>query len=109
MTTKKAKPVSPVDEVKPKARQRKTKPIAPQVVVPGPKLERLHDCSRVFGVLHSISAEDDCRIAQIGQRHVVLPSETDLSQFMGQPIVLMMNREQCLVRLQGHDIHGVPA
>jgi hypothetical protein len=86
---------------------KKATPIAPQVVVSGPKLERLHDGSRVFGILHSISGEDDCRIAQIGQRRVVLPSEPDLSGFMGQNIVLMMNRERCLVRLQGHDIYFI--
>ena len=88
----------------------KAKLIAPQGVVPGPKLERLHDLSRAQGVLHSISIEeDDCQIAKIGERNVVLPLSADLSEFIGQPIVLMMNREQCLVRLQGHDIHGVPA
>ena len=87
---------------------KKTTLIAPQVVVPGPKLERLHDGSRVFGILHSISVEEDCRIAQTGKRRVVLPLEPDLSEFIGQAIILMMNRAQCLVRLQGHNINGVP-
>jgi hypothetical protein len=89
---------------------KKAKPIAPQGAIPGPKLERLHDLSRVFGLLLSChQEEDDCQIARIDERNVVLPLSADLSEFMGQPIVLMMNREQCLVRLQGHDIHGVPA
>ena len=114
MTTKKAKPVSPVDEVKPKARQRKTKPIAPQGAVPGPKLVRLHDRGRVLGRLVSVERleDDDCQIvtlAQANECHVVLPLSADLSEFMGQPIIIMMNREQCLVRLPGYDINGVPA
>jgi hypothetical protein len=115
MTTKKAKPISPIGaDAKPKARQRKTKPIAPQGAVPAPKLVRLHDLSRECGRLVSVERleEDDCQIvtlAQANERHVVLPLSVDLSEFIGQPIILMMNREQCLVRLQGHDIHGVPA
>jgi hypothetical protein len=85
-----------------KAIQRKTAPIAS-------KLVRLHDGSREFGLLLSCHQEEDCQIARIGERNVVLPLSADLSEFIGQPIVLMMNREQCLVRLQGYDIHGVPA
>ena len=84
--------------------QQKTAPIAP-------KLVRLHDLDRCSGRLGSVERleEDDCQIARIGEKNVVLPPSADLSEFIGQPIVLMMNREQCLVRLQGHDINGVPA
>jgi hypothetical protein len=69
--------------------------------------EILHDRSRVMGILLSILKEKDCRIAHIGNRHVVLPLDPDLSKFMLKTVVLMMNREQCLVRLAGHDILGV--
>ena len=87
----------------------KAKPIAPQGAVPGPKLRRLHDGSRECGLLLSCHQEEECQIARIGERNVVLPLSADLSEFIGQPIVLMMNREQCLVRLPGYDINGVPA
>jgi len=90
---------------------KKAKPAVPQGAVPGPKLVRLHDMSRVLGRLVSVERleEDDCQIAKIDERNVVLPLNADLSEFMGQTVILMMNREQCLVRLPGYDINGVPA
>ena len=85
-----------------KAIQRKTAPIAP-------KLMRLHDGGRYSGRLGSVERleEDDCQISRIGEKNVVLPLSVGLSEFIGHPIIIMMNREQCLVRLQGHDINGV--
>lgn len=76
---------------------------------PLPVVEKLHDGSRVCGVLYTICSEEDYRIARIGRRRFVLPSEPDLTGFMGQKIVLTMDRERCLVRLAGYDIEGVEA
>ena len=49
----------------------------------------LHDNSRVFGVLLSVEPAEDCQIATIAtidQLIVVLPTELDLSGYMGQRI-----------------------
>jgi len=88
---------------------KKAKPAAPLGAVPAPKLVRLHDLDRCSGRLGSVERleEDDCQIARIGEKNVVLPLSVGLSEFIGQPIIIMMNLEQCLVRLQGHDINGV--
>jgi hypothetical protein len=83
----------------------KVKPIMPNGN-PGYDFLCARGCSRAIGVLQSISSEEGHRIARIGRRRVVLPLAPDLSQFMGQNIVLMMDRERCLVRRAGWDIGG---
>lgn len=45
-----------------------------------------HDNSRYFGVLTAIEPAEDCQIATIDQIRVVLPTELDLSGYMGQRI-----------------------
>jgi hypothetical protein len=50
--------------------------------------EKLHDCGRRFGLLSSIQLllEEDCQIAKIGERLVVLPIDLDLSEYLNQRI-----------------------
>lgn len=61
-------------------------------------VERLHDGSRVFGPLHSAQPSEDCQIARIGERDVVLPADLDLSSFIGSRIGLVKIGEECRVR-----------
>ena len=54
---------------------KKAKPVAPKDTAPVPKLVRLHDGGLVSGRLASVERleEDDCQIARIGEKNVVLP------------------------------------
>ena len=63
-----------------------------------PAPERLHDRSRVFGLLQTLRNEDGCQIARIDGRDVVLPLEPHLSGFIGSKIGLMMDGEELHVR-----------
>jgi hypothetical protein len=58
----------------------------------------MHHLSRAFGLLASIQPVEDCQLAQIGQRLVVLPQDLDLSGHIGQRIGLIRVDEKYLIR-----------
>lgn len=62
------------------------KPTLKPSTIPQPKLEHMHHCSRAFGLLHSVTPDDDCQIVAIGKRRVVLPEDLDLQAMMGKYI-----------------------
>jgi hypothetical protein len=66
----------------------------PSAAVP----EKLHHCGRAFGLLQDIQPAEDCQLAQIGQRLIVLPQDLDLSEYLGQRVGLIRIDEKYLVR-----------
>jgi hypothetical protein len=62
--------------------------------VPG----KLHHCSRAFGLLSAIQPDDDCQLARIGERLIVLPSDLDLSAHLGQRIGIVRIDDKFLCR-----------
>ena len=60
--------------------------------------EKLHHLSRAFGLLSSIQPAEDCQIAQIGTRLLVLPQDLDILGYLGQRIGLIRVDGQYLIR-----------
>jgi len=60
--------------------------------------QKLRHCGRVFGLLQSIRIEDECQIARIGEKDLVLPMTPDLSSHISQRIGLAMIGETLYVR-----------
>jgi hypothetical protein len=62
--------------------------------------EKLHNLGRAFGLLSSIRPAEDCQIAQIGQRLIVLPCDLDISGHVGQRIgLILVDEKYCIRRL----------
>jgi len=70
-----------------------------------PVPEKLHPLGRACGLLMSIQQEEDCQIAQVVnrfcERRIVLPLDYDLSQYVGQDIVMMGLGDRTLIRRAG--------
>lgn len=60
--------------------------------------EKLYDLRGAFGLLSSIQQADECQIAHIDENLVVLPMGLDLSQYLGQSIGMMRERNRILIR-----------
>ena len=60
--------------------------------------EKLYDLRGAFGLLSSIQQADECQIAQIDKDLVVLPIGLDLSQYLGQSIGMVRERNRILIR-----------
>ncbi|MCX6677390.1 MAG: hypothetical protein NTU95_05535 [Methanothrix sp.] len=60
--------------------------------------EKLHHNGRVFGLLASIRPDEECQIAQIGKRLVVLPQDLGLLGYLGQGIGVVKIDENYHVR-----------
>jgi hypothetical protein len=60
--------------------------------------EKLHHLGRAFGLLSSVRQEEDCQIAQIGNRLLVLPADLHLSEYLGHRIGLMRYEDRFLIR-----------
>ena len=72
--------------------------IAPPLTV---RPEKLHHLSRAFGFLEDIRSEDeDCIVAKIGRREIVLPAaiEPDLRPLIGCRIGMVRIENKYLVR-----------
>lgn len=65
---------------------------------PSPVPEKLHNLGRAFGLLSSIEPAEDCQLARVGSRLIVLPSDLLLSGHVGQRIGLIRVDETYLVR-----------
>lgn len=63
--------------------------------------EKLRHLGRAFGILFSVQPAEDCQIAQIGERLMVLPGDLDLSQYIGQRIGMMRYEDRILIRRLG--------
>jgi hypothetical protein len=63
-----------------------------------PIATKLHHCGRAFGLLQSVECAEDCQIAQIGERLIVLPQDLDLSEYLGQRVGLIKIDEKYLIR-----------
>ena len=60
--------------------------------------EKLHKLGRAFGLLSSIQPAEECQIAQIDKRLIVLPKDLDLSEHIGKMVGLMRYEDRILVR-----------
>jgi hypothetical protein len=60
--------------------------------------EKLHHLGRAFGLLSSIQPAEECQIAQIDERLIVLPKDLDLSEHIGKRVGLMRYEDRILVR-----------
>ena len=60
--------------------------------------EKLYDLRGAFGLLSSIQQADECQIARINKDLVVLPMDLDLSQYLGQSIGIMREKNRILIR-----------
>jgi hypothetical protein len=60
--------------------------------------EKRRHLGRAFGLLSSIQPAEECQLAQIGDRLMVLPDDIDLSQYLGQRIGMMRYEDRILVR-----------
>ena len=63
-----------------------------------PAPEKLRHLGRAFGTLISVRQEEDCQIAQIGSRLLVLPADIQLSEILGQRIGMMRYEGRFLIR-----------
>lgn len=53
---------------------------------------------RAFGLLSDLQAYEDCQIATIEQRHIILPTYLDLKPYLGSRIGMVRVEEEYLVR-----------
>lgn len=60
--------------------------------------EKLHNFGRAFGLLSDIQPAEDCQLARIGKRLIVLPQDLDLSGHIGHRIGLILADGQHLIR-----------
>lgn len=60
--------------------------------------EKLHNLGRAFGQLTCLQPAEECQIAWIGARRIVLPQDLDLSAHLGQRIGLILVDEKYLIR-----------
>lgn len=63
-----------------------------------PVPEKLHNLGRAFGLLACIESAEDCQLARIGTRLIVLPADLTLSGYVGQRIGLIQVDGKYLVR-----------
>ncbi len=63
-----------------------------------PKLEHMHHCSRRFGILHGVQKAEDCQIACIGKREVVLPADLQLKPWLSKYIGIVKIDDQHYVQ-----------
>ena len=64
--------------------------------------EKLHPLDRAFGLLSSVTSDEDGQIAQIdsrlGTRIILLPLDFDLSEYIGHEIGMTREGNRFLVR-----------
>ena len=60
--------------------------------------EKLLHLGRAYGQLLSVEREEDCQIARINRRQIVLPADLDLSAHIGRCIGMMRYNEKILIR-----------
>ena len=60
--------------------------------------EKLYDLRGAFGLLSSIQQAEECQIARIDKDLVVLPMDLDLSQYLGQNIGMVREKNRILIR-----------
>ena len=60
--------------------------------------EKLHHLGRAYGLLSSVRVEEDCQIARINRRLIVLPADLDLSSHIGRCIGMMRYEDRILIQ-----------
>lgn len=69
---------------------------------PAQKPQVFHHCDRAQGLLVSIRPDEECQIARIVNRfcdrQIVLPQDLDLSEYIGQRIVMIRIDDKYLAR-----------
>lgn len=60
--------------------------------------EKLHHLDRTYGLLSSVRTEEDCQIACINRRLIVLPADLDLSAWVGKCVGMMRYNDRVLIR-----------
>lgn len=60
--------------------------------------EKLLHLGRAYGLLSYVRREEDCQIARINRRQIVLPADLDLSAWVGKCVGMMRYNDRVLIR-----------